>query len=346
METSLVSIIIPVYNVEKYLDRCMQSVFLQSYKNLEIILIDDGSPDSCPRLCDEYGNIDKRVRVLHKKNKGLGLARNSGLALATGKYVLFIDSDDYLSEKMVEKLVYQAELMNADIVYCGYFYETSNHKWIEVRDFEKEQTFKGNDIDAVSLAFITNQNKLKVRLQRTVWHALYSKALIDDEDIRFPSERQIPSEDLIFQSRISKFANIISFIPDCLYYYCLNNNSITMNFKKDRYLKLVNEKNELLRIYSNKGVDRYINNLYFVSIKSYFYNLIEQKNIAFSEKNKIIKEVVIDMHRDCINHLEPGLFSKAEKIFYVFVCTKNIFLIFVYCFFINLLFKIINKTRF
>lgn len=346
METSLVSIIIPVYNVEKYLDRCMQSVFLQSYKNLEIILIDDGSPDSCPRLCDIYGKNDKRVKVLHKKNEGLGLARNSGLALATGKYVLFIDSDDYLSEKMVEKLVYQAELMNADIVYCGYFYETSNHKWIEVRDFEKEQTFKGNDIDAVSLAFITNQNKLKVRLQRTVWHALYSKALIDDEDIRFPSERQIPSEDLIFQSRISKFANIISFVPDCLYYYCLNNNSITMNFKKDRYLKLVNEKNELLRIYSNKGVDRYINNLYFVSIKSYFYNLMEQKNIAFSEKNKIIKEVVIDMHRDCINHLEPGLFSKAEKIFYVFVCTKNIFLIFVYCFFINLLFKIINKTRF
>ena len=346
METSLVSIIIPVYNVEKYLDRCIQSVFQQSYKKLEIILIDDGSPDSCPRLCDIYGKNDKRVKVLHKKNEGLGLARNSGLALATGKYVLFIDSDDYLSEKMVEKLVYQAELMNADIVYCGYFYETSNHKWIEVRDFEKEQTFKGNDIDAVSLAFITNQNKLKVRLQRTVWHALYSKALIDDEDIRFPSERQIPSEDLIFQSRISKFANIISFIPDCLYYYCLNNNSITMNFKKNRYLKLVNEKNELLRIYSNKGVDRYINNLYFVSIKSYFYNLIEQKNIAFSEKNKIIKEVVIDMHRDCINHLEPGLFSKAEKIFYVFVCTKNIFLIFVYCFFINLLFKIINKTRF
>ena len=158
METSLVSIIIPVYNVEKYLDRCIQSVFQQSYKKLEIILIDDGSPDSCPRLCDIYGKNDKRVKVLHKKNEGLGLARNSGLALATGKYVLFIDSDDYLSEKMVEKLVYQAELMNADIVYCGYFYETSNHKWIEVRDFEKEQTFKGNDIDAVSLAFITNQN--------------------------------------------------------------------------------------------------------------------------------------------------------------------------------------------
>ena len=168
METSLVSIIIPVYNVEKYLDRCMQSVFLQSYKNLEIILIDDGSPDSCPRLCDEYGNIDKRVRVLHKKNEGLGLARNSGLALATGKYVLFIDSDDYLSENMVEKLVCQAEFMNADIVYCGYFYETINHKWLEVRDFENEQTFKDHDIDAVALAFITNQNKFNVRLQRTV----------------------------------------------------------------------------------------------------------------------------------------------------------------------------------
>lgn len=346
METSLVSIIIPVYNVEKYLDRCMQSVFLQSYKNLEIILIDDGSPDSCPRLCDEYGNIDKRVRVLHKKNEGLGLARNSGLALATGKYVLFIDSDDYLSENMVEKLVCQAELMNADIVYCGYFYETINHKWLEVRDFENKQTFKDHDIDAVALAFITNQNKFKVRLQRTVWHALYSKALIEEEDIRFPSERQIPSEDLIFQSQITQFASVISFIPDCLYYYCFNNGSITMNFKKDRYLKLANEKKEMLRIYSNKGVNKYINNLYFLSIKSYFFNLVGQKNIDFSEKIKIISDVVLDIQSDCLKQLEPSVFSKVEKIYYKLICKNNKYLIFIYCSLINLLFKITNKTRF
>lgn len=346
MEMPLVSVIVPIYNVEKYLDRCLQSVFLQSYKKLEIILVDDGSPDSCPSLCDEYAKKDVRVRVLHKKNEGLGMARNTGLELATGKYTLFIDSDDYLAENMVERLVCKAEHINADIVYSGYFYETTNHEMLEIRDFKKEQIFKGNDTNEVALAFITNQNKLKVCLQRTVWHALYLRELIEVNKIKFPSERQIPSEDLIFQSQITQVARVICFIPDCLYYYCFNNNSITMNFKKNRYLKLANEKNALLKIYFNLDANKYVNNLYFISIKSYFYNLVGQKNIAFSAKIKIINDVVMDMHRDCLKQLEPNAFSKIEKIYYTLICKKNKYLLFFFCYIINILYKITNKTRF
>lgn len=119
-----------------------------------------------------------------------------------------------------------------------------------------------------------------------------------------------------------------------------------MNFKKDRYLKLANEKKEMLRIYSNKGVNKYINNLYFLSVKSYFFNLVGQKNIDFSEKIKIISDVVLDIQSDCLKQLEPSVFSKVEKIYYKLICKNNKYLIFIYCSLINLLFKITNKTRF
>src|SRR5574344_1424030 len=104
MENPKVSIIVPIYNVEKYLDRCMESLLNQTLKDIEIIMVDDGSPDNCPKMCDEYAKRDKRVKVIHKKNGGLGYARNSGLDIATGEYVAFVDSDDYVDVNMYETL--------------------------------------------------------------------------------------------------------------------------------------------------------------------------------------------------------------------------------------------------
>lgn len=100
-----VSIIIPVYNVEKYLERCVNSVLKQTYKNVEIILVDDGSPDGSPGICDRYASEYNTVKVLHKANEGLGLTRNAGLRLATGDYVMFVDSDDYIKENTIEKVL-------------------------------------------------------------------------------------------------------------------------------------------------------------------------------------------------------------------------------------------------
>ena len=118
----LISIIVPVYNVQKYLDRCMNTLLNQTYKNIEIILIDDESPDSCPQMCDEYKRIDQRIKVVHKLNEGLGFARNSGLEIARGKYIIFVDSDDYVTENMCELLYQSAKKYDADVVYGGIFY--------------------------------------------------------------------------------------------------------------------------------------------------------------------------------------------------------------------------------
>lgn len=104
MENELISVIVPVYNVSRYIDRCMTSLLKQTYENIEIILVDDGSPDDCGFKCDQYARTDSRVYVIHKKNAGLGMARNSGLDIAKGKYVAFIDSDDYVDEQMFERL--------------------------------------------------------------------------------------------------------------------------------------------------------------------------------------------------------------------------------------------------
>lgn len=118
MNNPKISIIVPVYNVEKYLDDCIKSLVVQTYKNLEIILIDDGSPDNCPQICDEWAKRDDRIKVIHKKNAGLGAARNTGILNATGDYIGFVDSDDWISSDMYEKLLKLALQKDADIA-CG-----------------------------------------------------------------------------------------------------------------------------------------------------------------------------------------------------------------------------------
>ena len=112
MQNSLISIIVPVYKVEKYLKKCLDSIINQTYKNLEIIIVDDGSPDGCPNICDEYSKKDDRIKVIHQKNMGLSIARNNGIKLATGEYIGFVDSDDYIRYTMYEDM-YKAAVNNS-----------------------------------------------------------------------------------------------------------------------------------------------------------------------------------------------------------------------------------------
>ena len=126
MENELIRVIVPVYNVSRYIDRCMTSLLKQTYENIEIILVDDGSPDDCGFKCDQYARTDSRVYVIHKKNAGLGMARNSGLDIAKGKYVAFIDSDDYVDEQMFERLYDRLKHEKADTCFCRYYDRTSD----------------------------------------------------------------------------------------------------------------------------------------------------------------------------------------------------------------------------
>ena len=115
-----ISVIVPIYKTEQFLSKCIDSIINQTYKNLEIILVDDGSPDNCPKICDEYAKRDNRIKVIHKENGGLSSARNAGIEIATGDFSAFVDSDDWIDSDMYESLVKLSDEYNADIAECGY----------------------------------------------------------------------------------------------------------------------------------------------------------------------------------------------------------------------------------
>ena len=128
--TPLISIIVPVYKVEQYLHRCINSILAQTFENFELILVDDGSPDNCGKICDEYAQKDNRIKVIHQKNSGTIIARNAGIKIATGKYLGFVDSDDYIKPQMYEKLYNCISSDNYDIVWCDVVIEHSDRQVI------------------------------------------------------------------------------------------------------------------------------------------------------------------------------------------------------------------------
>ena len=145
-----VSIIVPVYNVEKYIEQCIQSLRTQSLRDIEIILVDDGSSDNCPMLCDKYTRIDKRIKVIHKQNGGLSSARNEGLNICQGDYIGFVDSDDWIDKYMYERLYNLCEERNADIGVCNFFRNENN------RTVEKEVITELNNIEGMRELFRGN----------------------------------------------------------------------------------------------------------------------------------------------------------------------------------------------
>lgn len=237
-----VSIVVPVYNVEKYLDRCIKSLISQTLKEIEIILVDDGSPDNCPTICDTYAIRDKRIKVIHKKNEGLGYARNSGIEIAEGQFIAFIDSDDYVDREMFEDLYCNATKLNSDTVFCGFFRE--NKKGVilkKVQEVERIEIFEGQaEIKEILLDMIGTEPSCKNdrRKSVSVWHAIYSKKLIFKHKILFCSERKYISEDLVFHIDYLTKANKICYIPNCLMHYISeNSSSLTNSYLPDRYKK-------------------------------------------------------------------------------------------------------------
>ena len=231
-----VSIIVPVYNVEKYLDRCMHSLINQTLDDIEIIMVDDGSPDCCPIKCDEYALKDSRVKVIHKKNAGLGYARNSGLEIATGEYVAFVDSDDFVDFDMYEKLYDRAKLNDLDIVFCGF--KSYDHGKISnaVSEVDHYLQYNGNECQMVLLGMVNNcgdRHKI-VKYEMSVWHGIYRRDTIEKKRIKFCSERVFCSEDIIFHLDLIKECKAIGFIPETLYYYCYNDVSLTKCYRDDR----------------------------------------------------------------------------------------------------------------
>lgn len=231
MNNPLVSIIIPVYCVEKYLDRCVNSIIGQTYKNIEIILVDDGSPDNCPKMCDEWAKKDNRIKVVHKQNGGLTSARKAGSEIANGDYVLFIDSDDYIELDMVEKMVKKAIETNMDITLCSYFRETDTLTPIKM-SYTKDLTTKEEIRDLFIFPIIRplNDGFLTNGFMVT---KLFKKEIIT-EDL-FVSEREYYTEDIIFNAQLALRINGIAIVNEPFYHYCENRESLTFRYREGKF---------------------------------------------------------------------------------------------------------------
>lgn len=232
----LISVIVPIYNVENYLVKCIESIINQTYSNLEIILVDDGSPDNCHIICDEYAKRDSRIRVIHKKNGGLSDARNAGLDIATGEYIGFVDSDDYISLHFYQRLMNVMEISDSDIVECG------------IKKFKN--TDKIYDIENNKLDFITFNTYeamedliLNNILSVTVWNKLYKREIIDK--LRFKVGKT--NEDDFYTYLAFDNANKISKLDEELYYYLQREDSIMGKSYKLNRLDEIEAKYERLK---------------------------------------------------------------------------------------------------
>ena len=302
------SVIIPCYNVEKYLARCLESIVNQTYRDLEIILVDDGSPDNSGQMCDHWACRDSRIKVVHKKNGGLGFARNSGLEVATGDYVAFVDSDDYVDVSMYEKLLSTARRTGSEIVYCGHKKQQSGGKEITVSDFAEETTFEKEKLPLVAMSFCQPTEISNEMLTMSVWHSVYHRSVIKSE---FFSEREVGSEDLAFQIDSVLNSNRVTFIPDALYTYCYNGESLSHTFiaeKFNRYKLLTDKVRDVFSRHQIKSdADYYVFVVAFVSIRQ-----ICLSNVAESEKYKYIKKITSNIFWHNAN-IEPGKLGLLKK---------------------------------
>ena len=281
----LLSVVVPVYNVGKYLDRCIKSIINQTYKNLEIILVDDGSVDASGKICDKYAFKDKRINVIHKENEGLSEARNTGIKLSKGDYITFVDSDDYIDERMYEILIHDLEYYDVDIATCDY---------LRVEDYSKK-TEISNEVN------IYGKKEALIKLLRNeeykdyAWNKIYKKKLFDG--VLYPKGRV--QEDVATTYKLILNANSVSYNKSKLYFYLKRKGSI---------LDTWNSKNEL-DLYTN-ALER--------------YQFIEKTMGNLLDNNKYFLIVTCDLFDKCYHFLDEDKLSKIKSIMKKIIREKDI----------------------
>lgn len=330
--SDLISIIVPVYNSSKYLEECINSILNQTYKNLEIILVNDGSTDGSLKICEKMKEKDKRVIVINKKNTGVSDTRNVGINIAKGKYIAFVDSDDVIEDNMIFSLYNIAIEKKVDVVRCNYReYGTSNKG--KLYDIE-EKKFTKEEIENVIPYFITNIKNIPAY----VWVLLINK----DKIVKFDRTLYF-MEDTEFVIRLLLNIDSIYFSSLCLYNYRYNNQSASKNSKKvidnilgildsEKRIKHFLKENNLLNEELNKRMNATAFSLIISKIKLLSVDEINKKEIKEIFKLKEIKEI--------LNNIEISNISK--KILIEYFCLKNNFF-YGLCLIIKLKNKLKNK---
>ena len=288
-----ISVIVPVYNVEKYLSQCLDSIIHQTYKNLEIILVDDGSTDSSGLICDNYSQKDKRIKIIHKCQGGLSDARNAGLKIATGEYISFIDSDDFIDKNMYSILINNTQKYNSDIVWFNYYNKKKKKHFINSSIIKNNDLYDLSSSDKIKFA---KNLFYQYKMDAHVWAKLYKRSIFNN--IKFPYGKLF--EDIFVLLPILSNAKIISTIPDCLYFYRNRSESIVNQYFKQNIIKNIDfiESRIILAInYKNHFPNIPESNLFlFDVLKTAFDTLYKFDNYHTQQKiithlmSKLLKE--------------------------------------------------------
>lgn len=313
-----VSIVVPVYNVELYLDRTMKSLLKQTLKEIEIIMVDDESPDNCPAICDQYANKYPNIRVIHKKNAGLGMACNSGIEIATGEYIAFCDSDDYVDSNMYEILYNTAVQYDADAVFSGIKTVDQDGIVYPMNSYSNLQVIKNKD-DISNFAMNMIASKPSDPIERhTAMSAkivLYRKNIIEENNLRFVSERELISEDLIWNLDILYHSSCIVTIPQSYYYYYKNTNSLSKKIRIDRFkfFKVIREYllTKQAEYHLPQEAKQRIDRMFIGYSRSYIGN-ITNSTLTKKEKKQIVSDICKDKIWKEVWHTYPIL--KMTKI--------------------------------
>lgn len=307
---------------------CRPWILNQTLKELEIILVDDGSPDNCPALCDEYAQKDARIKVIHKKNEGLGFARNAGLNLASGKFVSFLDSDDWVAPAMYEALYRVAEKMKCDTVYCSLQYYYSKDKIIPFEEVGQEVFFRGRkSVDSFLLDMLAPLPSYRsdVKYMVSVCKAIYLRKIIEDNQLRFVSEKVVASEDMFFHVRYLKLAENVGFIPEYFYNYFQNECSITHTYTEDKIERLKRFIQEMHSVFAEYFAEEdywvrlqrkalhYLRNSLYIK-----YQIVKKK--SFSIQNYELKQICKDaFFYHYLNNYPYQLLPMKHRLFYLLV---------------------------
>lgn len=295
----LVSVIIPVYNVEAYLDQCIQSVQEQTYRRLEIILVDDGSTDRSGAMCDAYAAQDARIAVFHKPNAGLGFARNTGLAAATGAYVAFVDADDWIDERMIEILVSTMEGHCADMAGCAFDQDAVGARMSRVSRANRFLRCDGHArIVAGALCPMLGSDAVRKNpdgREMSVCTNLYRKAILDGYQITFVSEREYLTEDLFFNIPYLMHCERIVYLPDKLYFYRHNPASLSKKYRADKVALLIHMTETMLCLLRREGLEgqtgQRVQRAYFKRLRNCLMQ-ISASEIPASEKRRQYRAAV------------------------------------------------------
>ncbi len=283
MKQPLISVIVPVYKVEPYLDKCISSIANQTYTNMEIILVDDGSPDNCPAMCDAWAEKDNRIRVIHQKNQGGGAARNAGLDFASGGLIAFVDSDDYIAPDMYARL-YELLKAGADIAECSYVEVAGDDAVFacgyETRSYTAQEAMAENIRDRV--------------FRQLIWNKLYRRQMVDG--IRFPTSKKIDDE--FFTYRVLGNANTLIHSTKVCYAYRQQPESVMHSMPVSKRIQAVEAKTQ-----RHTYIKNHFPELTDLSARDLWFTCIYQGQLALraldkAEAEKILAyfENVMEMH--------------------------------------------------